>query len=216
MARPMTAADLPAVRELFALSFPDKLVGMLPGRPAQAAALLAHAALRGGDAWVTDGGRVTGVVTLQDAALPWYRHASWGITRRGLPPFAALRASLFLAAFHVADFPASELYLETMAVHPDARGAGVGGALLHHAEAEARRRGRSSVSLYCLTSNTRALALYERSGYRFVHREDLWWCAPVLGYRFTDLLRKHLGQPAGTSFSKKGCAPGSAVMHTEP
>lgn len=212
----MTAADLPDVRELFALSFPDKLAGMLPGRPARAAALLAHTALRGGDAWVADGGQVTGVVTFQDAALPWYRHASWSFARRGLPPLAALRAWLFLAAFHVADFPGTELYLETMAVHPDARGRGVGGALLELAEAEARRRGRSSVSLYCLTSNTRARALYERSGYCFVHREDLWWCAPVLGFRFTDLLRKDLGQPPGISFSKNGCAPGSAVMPTEP
>jgi ribosomal protein S18 acetylase RimI-like enzyme len=155
-------------------------------------------------------------VTFQDAAVPWYRHASWRFARRGLPPLAALRASLFLAAFHSADFPGTELYLETMAVHPDARGKGVGSALLELAEDEARRRGRSSVCLYCLTNNTRARALYERAGYRFVHREDLWWCAPVLGFRFTDLLRKHLGQPAGTSFSKNGCAPGSAVMPTEP
>ena len=64
--------------------------------------------------------------------------------------------------FHATNFPADELYLETIAVHPRARDRGVGGALLRFADDEARRRGRRSVSLYCISSNHRAHALYER------------------------------------------------------
>ncbi len=92
-----------------------------------------------------------------------------------------------------------------MAVHPRARSQGVGGALLRFADGEARRRGRRTLSLYCISANTRAHALYERHGYRDVRREDLWWCAWALGFRFTDQMRKGLpgrliapsGEPAG-------------------
>ena len=194
--RPMTAADLAAVADVLALSFPDKLAGMLPGRGAAGARLLAHAALESGDAWVVgegaDDGPVEGFVTFQDRTRPWYRHAEWRLVRRHVPLTAALRAALFLMMFHVVAFPADELYLETMAVHPRARSRGVGGALLRFADGEARRRGRRTLSLYCISANVRAHALYERHGYRDVRREDLWWCAWALGFRFTDQMRKRL------------------------
>jgi ribosomal protein S18 acetylase RimI-like enzyme len=198
--RPMTAADLAAVAEVLALSFPDKLAGMMPGRSAAGSRLLAHAALESGDAWVAgdavDGEPVDGLVTFQDRKRPWCRHAEWRLVRRHVPLATALRAALFLMMFHAVGFPADELYLETMAVHPRARGRGIGGALLRFADGEARRRGRRSISLYCISANVRAHALYERHGYRDVRREDLWWCAWALGFRFTDQMRKRL--PAGS------------------
>ncbi len=187
----MTAADIAAVSEVLALSFPDKLAGMLPGRLAEGARLLAHAALASGDAWVA-GDDVDAVVTFQDRRRPWYRYAEWQLVRRHVPLARAPRVAFFLGMFHVVDFPADELYLETMAVHPRARGRGVGGALLRFADGEARRRGRRSLSLYCIASNARAHALYERSGYRDVRREDLWWSSWVLGFRYTDQMRKIL------------------------
>jgi ribosomal protein S18 acetylase RimI-like enzyme len=192
----MTAADLAAVAEVLARSFPDKLAGLLPGSTAAGARLLAHAALASGDAWVAGDGAgdaaVDGFVTFQDRKRPWYRHAEWRLVRRHVPFTAALRAALFLMMFHSVDFPADELYLETMAVHPRARGRGVGGTLLRFADDEADRRGRRSLSLYCISANTRAHVLYERCGYRDVRREDLWWCAWALGFRFTDHMRKRL------------------------
>jgi ribosomal protein S18 acetylase RimI-like enzyme len=191
----MTSADLAAVAEVLTVSFPDKLAAMLPGSTSTAAWLLAHAALASGDAWVAGGDTVEGLITFQDRRRPWYRHAEWSVVRRHVPLLRAPRAAFFLMAFHVVDFPATELYLETMAVHAHARGRGVGGALLRFAEEEARRRGRDSVSLYCISANTRAHELYHRCGYRDVRREDLWWCAWALGFRFTDQMRKAL--PAG-------------------
>ena len=191
----MAAADLAAVAGVFALSFPDKLAGMLPGRIPGSARLLAHAALESGDAWVTGDGAIDGIITFQDRSRRWYRHFEWRLARRHVPLAAAPRAALFLMMFHATDFPGDELYLETIAVHPRARDRGVGGALLRFADDEARRRGRRSVSLYCICSNTRAHALYRRLGYEDVRREDLWWCAWALGFRFTDQMRKRL--PAG-------------------
>jgi len=198
-ARPMTAADLAAVTEVLALAFPDKLAGMLPGKALASARLLAQTALESGDAWVAgDGagdGSVDGLVTFQDRKRPWYRHAHWRLVRRHVPLTPAFRAALFLIMFHAVDFPADELYLETMAVHPRAQGRGIGRALLRFADGEARRRGRRMLSLYCISTNVRAHALYERHGYRDVRREDLWWCAWALGFRFTDQMRKRL--PSG-------------------
>jgi ribosomal protein S18 acetylase RimI-like enzyme len=190
--RRMTAADEPAVTDLFRSSFSDKLAAMLRGRPAAAAQVLAAAALRSGDAWVTETDEVVGLVTFQDHKRPWYAHGEWGLARRRLPWWRALRVTLFTVVFHAVDFPPSELYLETMAVSPAERGKGHGGRLLEFADAEARRRGRSSVSLYCIRDNPRARALYERHGYSLVCSEDLWWCSFLLGFRVTDMMRKAL------------------------
>jgi ribosomal protein S18 acetylase RimI-like enzyme len=190
--RRMTAADLAAVADVFALAFPDKLAGMLPGRVPASASLLAHAALGSSDAWVIGEGTVDGLLTFQDRSRRWFHHFDWSLVRRHVPLLSAPRAALFLMMFHATGFPADELYLETIAVHPRARDRGLGGALLRFADDEARRRGRRSVSLYCITSNRRAHALYERVGYQDVRREDLWWCAWALGFRFTDKMRKRL------------------------
>jgi ribosomal protein S18 acetylase RimI-like enzyme len=191
--RRMTAADQPAVAGLFLSSFSGKLTAMLRGRPVAAADVLAAAALHSGDAWVAETDEVVGFVTFQDHKRPWHAHGEWGLARRWrLPWWRALRVTLFTIVFHAVDFPLSELYLETMAVAPEERGKGHGARLLEFADQEARRRGRRSVSLYCIRENPRARALYERHGYRVVRSEDLWWCAFLLGFRVTDMMRKAL------------------------
>lgn len=188
----MAAADEAAVAALFRSSFSNKLAAMLRGRPAAAAEVLAAAALQSGDAWVAETDEVVGLVTFQDHKRPWHAHAEWRLARRRLPWWQALRVTLFTVVFHAVDFPASELYLETMAVSPSERRKGHGGRLLEFADREARRRGRRSVSLYCIRDNPRARALYERRGYSVVRSEDLWWCSFLLGFRVTDMMRKAL------------------------
>lgn len=190
--RRMRSSDLTAVAEILELSFGGKMAAAMPGRPEAGARLMAEAALLGRDAWVADDGGVIGLLTLQDSKRPWFGHAQWSLVRRVRPLRRALRALIFLILFHSVDFAASELYLETMAVHPVARGQGVGSALLRFADEEARRRGRTSVSLYCIRDNPSARALYVRYGYRIVRSEDLWWCSPVLGFRITDQMRREL------------------------
>ena len=55
--------------------------------------------------------------------------------------------------------------IDNVAVHPSARGKGVGKALLTFAEAEARRAGFDSIYLYTHEKMTENLALYARIGY---------------------------------------------------
>ena len=52
-----------------------------------------------------------------------------------------------------------------IAVHPDARGAGLGRLVMEYLEAMARRRGSPAIRLRVHKDNTRAIAMYERRGY---------------------------------------------------
>ena len=65
---------------------------------------------------------------------------------------------------------ADHLYLETIAVRPDAQGAGVGGSLMELAETEASRLGLPAVVLCTNEVMTENLAYYPRRGYRPTHR----------------------------------------------
>jgi ribosomal protein S18 acetylase RimI-like enzyme len=58
-----------------------------------------------------------------------------------------------------------QAFIAYTAVEPDARGAGVGRALLDEAEQRARAAGRAFVSLMVTEDNTAALALYDGADY---------------------------------------------------
>jgi len=60
---------------------------------------------------------------------------------------------------------APSAHLETLAVHENTQGAGVGTALLSEADSLALARGAQGMSLHVFAANTRARALYERHGY---------------------------------------------------
>ena len=62
-----------------------------------------------------------------------------------------------------------QLLLDALAVREDARGTGVGTALLEAVEERARTCGKASVILEVVDTNPRAAALYRRQGYRAVH-----------------------------------------------
>lgn len=56
-------------------------------------------------------------------------------------------------------------HVSVIAVTSAAEGRGVGRALMQHAEAWARKRGHTSITLSVFEGNRRAQALYERAGY---------------------------------------------------
>jgi ribosomal protein S18 acetylase RimI-like enzyme len=55
--------------------------------------------------------------------------------------------------------------IHDIAVHPNARGRGVGQALMHAVEAEAKARGACKITLEVLSGNTVALKSYEHFGF---------------------------------------------------
>ncbi len=60
---------------------------------------------------------------------------------------------------------APSAHLETIVVHPQARGTGLGKTLLARSEALAKEHGAQSLSLHVFGNNQRARALYESDGF---------------------------------------------------
>ena len=65
---------------------------------------------------------------------------------------------------------AGSLYISGVAMFPDFRGLGLGGAFLSRAHERAQAQGLGSVSLQCFEQNAGALRLYAREGYSEVDR----------------------------------------------
>jgi ribosomal protein S18 acetylase RimI-like enzyme len=65
---------------------------------------------------------------------------------------------------------ADHLYVENVAVHPDAQGRGLGRALMSFAEQEAARRGLTRMALVTHEVMTENQAIYARLGYAEVGR----------------------------------------------
>jgi ribosomal protein S18 acetylase RimI-like enzyme len=64
----------------------------------------------------------------------------------------------------------STLMIENVAVHPDRQGIGLGGKLLDFAEADGRRRGFPTLTLYTNEIMTENIALYQKRGFDIVDR----------------------------------------------
>jgi len=62
------------------------------------------------------------------------------------------------------------LYVDNVAVRPDAQGNGVGAALLIEAEQQARRSGHDEIRLYTNAAMVENLEYYSRKGFRETHR----------------------------------------------
>jgi ribosomal-protein-alanine N-acetyltransferase len=76
-----------------------------------------------------------------------------------------------------------------IAIHPAARNAGLGKALMHFLHGAARRRGASKVRLRVKAQNTRAMKLYQDLGYVFGPEEQGF----LVGFLQLDRTRSALG-----------------------
>ena len=65
--------------------------------------------------------------------------------------------------------------VDTLAVAPEAQGQGLGAHLLAHAVATLRRHGAAEIHLAVMSSNTRAVHLYERHGFVRVAATTHWY-----------------------------------------
>jgi ribosomal protein S18 acetylase RimI-like enzyme len=100
--------------------------------------------------------------------LPW----GWTRLRATIVGFAFLPFLSFMK--HHAP---GEWYVTALSVKPEARGHGVGGALLRDAAQQARAGGMSSVTLDVDEKNTGARRLYEREGFALVATSKPAWLA---------------------------------------
>ncbi len=78
--------------------------------------------------------------------------------------------------------------LYSLASHPDGRGQGIGTALVDAAEAAARRRRCRALRLEVRCDNHRAIALYERLGYRRLRSLAKYYADDADGFRYEKML----------------------------
>ncbi|MEU5956101.1 GNAT family N-acetyltransferase [Streptomyces sp. NPDC047525] len=149
--RPRRASDLPAcVEALGQVHIADGYPTNWPERPGD---WLAGGSLIG--AWVAElGGRVVGHVALCRSGADDVAPALWS-GREGL---AGERVAVVSRLF----------------VAPGARGHGIGAMLLDRVVAEAGELGLATV-LDVVASDTSAIALYERTGWRFLGTDEQHW-----------------------------------------
>ncbi|MCR9120932.1 MAG: GNAT family N-acetyltransferase [Phyllobacteriaceae bacterium] len=84
--------------------------------------------------------------------------------------------------------------LDGIAVAPDARGLGIGTALLDAVEKEAVSHGCPTIRLDVIDTNPRARALYERRGYEPVSVEQLGPLRHLFGFASATRMEKAVGR----------------------
>jgi len=97
-------------------------------------------------------------------------HADFGAQIAAGEVHLATDAADVLLGFVVFRVAEDHVFLENVAVRPEAASQGVGGALIRFCEAETLRRGLAAVHLYTNEKMTANLSLYPRLGYVEVDR----------------------------------------------
>ena len=173
--RPAPPADAPAAAGVITEALRDKYAPALGARAADVVAALIRDELREPGPsryWVAEiSGSVVGAVHLQlgpgDAG---------GLMRRlaeEVGALRALRATLVFGLLGEGGREPGEAYVDELGVDASARRRGVGRALLAACEAEARRAGRSRLTLWVTMNNAGARRLYEGAGFS-VRRRRRW------------------------------------------
>ncbi|MEL7462931.1 MAG: ribosomal protein S18-alanine N-acetyltransferase [Pseudomonadota bacterium] len=80
--------------------------------------------------------------------------------------------------FALISLAADEAELLTIAVAEEARGAGIGAALLNAAEGVAAKNGATRIFLEVAADNAAALALYRKSGFEEIGRRPAYYSRP--------------------------------------
>lgn len=114
-----------------------------------------------------DGAGIVGVV-IATPGSEWRRQRVWTglvMLRAGFARARTLLRSGALLDELTPAVPADSVYVASLAVAPDARGRGVGSALMASVEAEARRRGAARLALDVSRANAGGRAFYARLGF---------------------------------------------------
>lgn len=98
-------------------------------------------------------------------------------------PFRAFGLSLFSRR------PNPEMaYIEAAAVEANHQGRGIGSQLLNCAKNAAKRAEFASLALEVLTENQKAIALYEREGFEFRHRQHIGFLGRLINVHSIDFM----------------------------
>ncbi|PTV96249.1 acetyltransferase (GNAT) family protein [Rhodobacter aestuarii] len=128
-----------------------------------------------------EAGRVLGVVgfrTPQGSFVAGTREDLVAVYGR----FGALWRAFALAIL-AQDLPDQTVSIDGLAVAEEARGLGLGGALMKTLCEQAQAQGFGKVRLNVVGENLRARELYDRLGFAVTGRVDRWITAALYGYR---------------------------------
>ncbi len=185
-----------ATAELLYEAFEQKIAHELrPDTPEQALRLIARS-LDPTLGWmaVDESGSLLGV-----AGVAWRgRHFSlmtYRLLAEEFGAIGALRRWLLATLERVVSRPRRHQWrIEALAVGAQARGKGIGTALLNAVIEDARQAGMRSVGLEVVDVNDRALQLYERVGFRSVANLRTGWLTAGGGYRAVRFMRIELDE----------------------
>ncbi|WP_211641375.1 GNAT family N-acetyltransferase [Loktanella sp. SALINAS62] len=190
ISRGVPTADRSAAARLYWQAFGGKL-GRVMGPDARALAYIGRAmrsdhALTAHDAT----GRLIGIVGFK---TPDGAFVEGGLAdmRAAYGTIGALWRAVPLALLD-RDIDNARFLMDGICVHPDARGQGVGTALLDAICGEARQRGYSHVRLDVIDRNTRARALYQRLGFVPVATQTMGPLRHIFGFASSTTMVKTL------------------------
>ncbi|MBM3450591.1 MAG: GNAT family N-acetyltransferase [Armatimonadetes bacterium] len=193
--RPARQADRRTIGALVAIGFPDKFAPIFGRNGEQTARLLAELPSSGTVYVAEHGGVIAGTATLtmSTSAPP---PPLWPVLRRHLPFWRALRAFLLLLSMGAAGPASRTAMIEAVVVRPDARGAGVGRALMRTLLEDAERAGREEAALYVVEGNDAAIRLYESIGFAMRRRQAVGIYRGIFGARHLLYMTRRLGPGA--------------------
>ena len=114
----------------------------------------------------TVNGELSGILTINTRGKEFYEFSVVKLFSR-FGPIRACRVILNMAIMALDGRPdVDEFVVETLVVHPNFRGMGIGTKLLQHAETVAANLGKRRLTLGVIDENDGARRLYERCGYR--------------------------------------------------
>ena len=142
--------------------------------------------------WVVErNGAVIGAVHLALAQEPDPGFAARVAEIAGWP--RALWATLVLTVLAHGRLAPDEAYVEELGVAAEARRAGVGRALMLACEDEARRRGKSRLTLWVTANNAPGIALYRSLGFTVARRRVWLWGRLIFKAPAALFMEKRLG-----------------------
>jgi ribosomal-protein-alanine N-acetyltransferase len=126
---------------------------------------------------------LTGVLEVESESFtnPWTRDMyAWELQNRAVCHIYVVRTpDCAVAGFCAFWLVFDEIHINNVAMRPRFRGLGYGTTLLHHVLAEGRRLGAIRATLEVRASNTGALRLYERLGFRHAGTRRNYYTHPV-------------------------------------